>query len=385
MTTRAELREAYEQLADSAPDRSALTVPSSAHGGLNRPRQLRGALVVAAVVVIAALPFVLVHRHAHPGRTPVGSTSPVPSTTSTTSSTVTSSSDSFWFTAASMPGFQLTRQTFSFVEGQTATYDGAATQAGREVDVTGIVSSPTTDARLMSTDVVRVGAHRGYYTKAHTTGRLPAQAQVAWKFTTGKWLVLSATRSGHSAPNGLLPDVSRAELLRLAAAFRPRPDANVALVKIGYLPTNFRLIGAYAYLHQGTMLSADDMVGTGYRSMSFSTGTAQSTQAPSLDITAVYDPAASLSSAGGLPALGHGPWIRTTLAGHLAWTDPHSVLIQWGNVQLGVSSSRITGSNTPLVGLPELLKVARSLTVPESALPGFGYPLATAVPPGHLK
>jgi hypothetical protein len=50
-------------------------------------------------------------------------------------------------------------------------------------------------------------------------------------------------------------------------------------------------------------------------------------------------------------------------------------------VQIGVSSSRVTGDNsTPLLGKTELLKIAAGLTVADSNAVGHGYPLATAVP-----
>jgi hypothetical protein len=69
------------------------------------------------------------------------------------------------------------------------------------------------------------------------------------------------------------------------------------------------------------------------------------------------------------------------VAGHLAWVAPHDVLIQWGSVQIGVSSSRVTGDNsTPLLSKTELLKIAAGLTVADSNAVGHGYPLATAVP-----
>jgi hypothetical protein len=67
--------------------------------------------------------------------------------------------------------------------------------------------------------------------------------------------------------------------------------------------------------------------------------------------------------------------------GHLARVARHDVLIQWGNVNIDISSPRVTGNTTiPLVSKAELLKVANSLTVPTSDAIGPGFPLASSMP-----
>jgi hypothetical protein len=154
-------------------------------------------------------------------------------------------------------------------------------------------------------------------------------------------------------------------------------------VKIGYLPTNLRFGGTAQYLHQQQMLAPDGTLGTGYRTLSFIARGFSIHAHSTLDIVSVIEPFVNLATAtvDDLPTFNNGPWQKSTVAGHLACVAPHDVLIQWGSVQIGISSSRTTGdTSTPLLSKTVLLKIAAGLTVADSNTVGHGYSLATAVP-----
>lgn len=140
------------------------------------------------------------------------------------------------------------------------------------------------------------------------------------------------------------------------------------------------------YQHQGLMASPDLYTGTGYRSESFVDR--RSEDGGRFDIVSVYHPFQSLASATPktLPTFDDGPWTRTTVRGHLAWTAPHDVLIQWGQIIIDLVSFRPTGNTSiALVSRKDLLAVANSLTVPASNAVGHGFPLATSLPPGTIR
>ena len=134
------------------------------------------------------------------------------------------------------------------------------------------------------------------------------------------------------------------------------------------------------------MAAPDLYTGTGYRSESFvDRRTGNST---TLDIASVYQPFQPLTSAtpNTLPRFDNGPWTKTTVRGHLAWTAPHDVLIQWGPILIDLTSNRPTGNTTiPLVSRKDLLDVAASLTVPTSNAIGAGFPLSTSLPRGTIE
>ena len=378
MNAEVELREAYEQLADSAPDRSALTLPSPAHPGRGRRREVRGALVACAVVLLAVVPFVLVHRHHRAAGPQIGSSS------------------------SPRPGHQ--RERVVLVH--------RGVDAGLSDEPAGLHVRRRSECRVRrrrrpgrtAGDRGRNRVVRGHRRASEQRGRGPRRCPPG--VSTPRPIPLRCRPSGRSGvevhQRQVAGDVGYAIVRGLIERAAPRLTARGAVATrdgVSAQPRRQRGRGqgrlpAQGFpLHRRVRLSAprhDAVAGRHGRhglpgSCRSRREEPKSTQAPSIDITAVYEPNASLSSAASLPTFEQGPWTRTTLRGHLAWTDPHTVLIQWGPVQLGVSSSRITGSNTPLVGLSELLKVARSLTVPAIVLPGFGYPLTAAVPAGHLQ
>ena len=51
-----------------------------------------------------------------------------------------------------------------------------------------------------------------------------------------------------------------------------------------------------------------------------------------------------------------GPWHKTTIDGHLAWESPRDVIVQWGAVQVGIS----TPDDPALVSAIEAAENARS-------------------------
>src|ERR1700712_3086877 len=107
-----------------------------------------------------------------------------------------------------------------------------------------------------------------------------------------------------------------------------------------------------------------------------------------MEIVSVYQPFHPLATATPktLPSFDNGPWTKTRVRGHLAWTAPHDVIIQWGPIIIDLVSNRPTGNTTtPLVSRGELLKVAAALTAPTSNAVGDGFPLDASLPPGTIE
>jgi hypothetical protein len=175
-------------------------------------------------------------------------------------------------------------------------------------------------------------------------------------------------------------------LLAAARTVRPARDDHAALVVVGHLPAHMRFDGTEVYRDQGLMASPDLYTGTGYRSEDFVDRRPH--QSSRLQIVSVFDPFQSLATATPktLPRFDDGPWTRTTVRGHLAWTAPHDVLIQWGNIIIDLISNRPTGNTSiALVSRQDLLDVATSLTVPASNAVGAGFPLGTSLPRGTIE
>jgi hypothetical protein len=280
----------------------------------------------------------------------------------------------YWFGPASLPGYTLTSIGLS-ATGQSATYERtAATGTATSVALTGLHPTPQELAAITALPTVQIGAVQGHYGDTRALGKAgpgPDQQAMSWPLDAHRWIAITANSAGST------------ELAALARSVRPITDDHVALVKISYLPAHLRFTYTAQYLHQQQMLSPDGTVGTGYRTLAFTARGLSINAHTTLDIVSVLDPFVDLTRAAidDLPTFNNGPWEKTTVAGHVAWVAPHDVLIQWGTVQIGVSSSQTTGdTSTPLLSKTELLKIAAGLTVADSNAVGHGYPLATAVP-----
>lgn len=361
MTTEIDLRLAYRELVRQALSRDELLltmrpdVRQSWRGRMFLP--IVGAALATIAAVLAVLVVVRARANRHSGPAGPGARPTFPT--------------EYWFGPASMPGYTLTSLGLSAAD-QYATYQRTGAR-GTATSVTLIGIQPTQQqlAAITGLTPVQVGAANGHSGALSKAGLAPTGQAVFWPLDANRWIAIT-TNSDDA--NGLAA---------LAQSVRPTTDDHVALVKIGYLPANLRFAYTAQYLHQQQMLAPDGTVGTGYRTLSFIARGFSIRAHSTLDIVSVIDPFVNLASAtiDDLPTFNKGPWQKTTVAGHLAWVAPHDVLIQWGSVQIGVSSSRVTGDNsTPVLSKTELLKIAAGLTVADSNAVGHGYPLATAVP-----
>jgi hypothetical protein len=379
VSTRSELREAYTDLATLAPTRRTLRDPRA------RPRRrptLQIVAVAVAAIVLIVVPAALIQQHLRSGSS--GAAGPP-------NSSVTFPTE-FWFGPQSLPGFVVVGSNLS-PEGQEVTYTQKSTGIHAVVD--GFVATAATDAKLAKGTPVKIGAIAGHFLAGDSASF--TSPSVAWQFSPGRWAQFTVSKTKKDS-QGQSQDVALpvTQTLAIAATLTPRADANVALVKIGYLPASLQFNYASEYLKQGQMLSPDGTVGTGYRDISFVDrkqvaavdGSVSAVNHSTLDIVTVAQPYVPLATAtrANLPSFnGNGPWTKTTVAGHLAWVSPHAVLIQWGDIQIGLASTRIEGDDrTHLLSRAELLKIANSLSDPAGTEPGQGHPLVSALPDGSL-
>ena len=421
MTTLTDLNDAVQQLADTAPAPQVLDLSFTtrrSHPRVGYRTQL--VLVCAAAIALLVTPTVLIKRmHGTSDPQPIGRPN----------SAVTFAT-SYWFGKNSLPGFHVAGASLDPLEQgvQYVQNDPPSGMSGIYVGVRGMLASPATDANLTRhSSPVRIHGLPGYYQTATfgspTTATL--SPQVAWQFRPGKWAVVTALQSARQTPERSGPggDVPKKQLLAYAAALTPQSDDHAAMVKIGYLPASMRFDGAEIITSSPIMAAPDYTTGNGYRSMTFETanviaaeralpdraGSALFIPRADLQIVSTYNPSVPLSKAVlpdenspytlPLPSVVAGPWTKTSVQGHLAWAAPHEILIQWGNVQISVSSTTNVHPPVPTgiavaPGLPlapkllpksELLKIANSLTVPSDESFGSGYPLTTAVPDHQLQ
>lgn len=376
MSTESDLREAYQRLVDTALPKETLVLSSTG----DRVPARRGAvwqvaLTVGAVIAVISTALVIArpwHR---------GSTAPsVPAPGRPINYPA-----EYWFGKSSLPGYVLTDLSLS-PTGQQFAYKPAhpANGAPERVSLAAFAPTAADRAAVAGLERVAVGHRTGYYGSLAKVASAQTQTPgLLWPLSSTRWVALSAPATDPSRSA-----VPKPKLVQLAATVTSRVDPHVAQVEVGWLPRSLRFDYAAQYVDRGTMLSPDGTTGTGYRTLSFIDRSVRDDRHSTLDIVSVIDPAVPLDKAkpDQLPGFDNGPWTKTTVRGHLAYVAPHDVLIQWGNVQIGVASTRITGdTSTPLLSKAELLKVANSLTVPSSVDIGQGYPLTTAIPPTAVR
>ena len=368
MTTLSDLRDAYAHLSDLAPTRGVRDVPRPA--GPRRPGRTRGrlrlVLAAAMVLLLAVLSPVLVHRLSHDGRfTPAG-----PTTTPTTATFPTA----YLFGPSSLAGYDLTTESLD-PHAQTFGFTNVKTHA--RVSLSALPATAANDGIYHRGDPVTVSGRPGFFNVVDGDLKTPT---VAWKLSANRWVTVSGTKTGSQKSQ------TKAELVAIARSVRAARDDHAALVVVGHLPDHMKFDSVAVYRNQGTMAAPDLYTGTGYRSETFVDP--RPGNASSFDIVSVYHPFQSLATATPetLPAFDNGPWTKTTVHGHLAWTAPHDVLIQWGPILIDLTSNRPTGNTSiPLVSRKDLLDVAASLTVPSSNAVGAGFPLGTSLPNGTLE
>ena len=333
MTTHTDLRDAYAHLSNLAPPRAVLDLPrpESVPRSSRTRRRIRLALAAAMVLLLAVASPVLAHLFKQDGRpTPAGPTeNPTPATFPT----------AYLFGPSSIAGYDLTVETLS-ADGQTFEFTNVRARA--QVLLGALPATAANNRIYDHGDPVTIGGHTGFFV---VVGRYPKTPTVAWKLSATRWATVSAT-AGRSQKS-----LSKAQLIPVAQSVRAAPDDHAALVVIGHLPDHMRFDGAAVYRNQGTMAAPDLYVGTGYRSESFVDR--RPGNLTRLDIASVYQPFQPLTTATPktLPRFDNGAVDhKTTVRGHLAWTAPHDVLIQWGPILIDLTSNRPTGNTTiPLV------------------------------------
>jgi hypothetical protein len=379
MTSRSDLHDAYAHLSETAPDRAALDLPphpSGQQARQPRTKQLRIALAVLTVIVLAlASPFAvryLTHgdaaRPADPSQTV---TTPAPSPTPASFPT------SYYFGPTSLPGYVMDTETLT-----ATSQDFGFTSQKTHVDVAlrALPATSANNAIYRRGAPVTVAGRAGFFVVV--AGKPTTTPTVAWKISSRQWATLSAVKSRSQVT------LTKAQLLDLADHVTLAQDGRAALVKVGYLPAGMRFDQAAVYRNQGVMAAPDLLVGTGYRDESFVSRQALRGQPARMEIVSVYQPFHPLATATPktLPAFDNGPWTKTRVHGHLAWTAPHDVIIQWGPIIIDLVSNRPTGNTTtPLISRAELLKVAAALTAPTSNAVGDGFPLDSSLPPGTIE
>ena len=372
MTTQTDLRDAYAHLADLAPTRAVLDLaqPAQVQRPGRMPRPLRGrlrlALAAATVLLLAVASPVLVHRLKQDGQSTPGGPVDHPSTATFPTAYI--------FGPSSLAGYHLSTESLS-VDAQTFTFTNVSTHA--QILLSALPATATNNGIYDGGDPVMIGGRAGFFVVMWGEPKTPT---VAWKLSATRWATVSGTKAGSQK------SLTKAQLLAAASSVREARDDHAALVVVGHLPGHMRFDGAAVYRDQGTMAAPDLYTGTGYRSETFVDR--RSHNASSFDIISIYQPFQSLTTATPktLPAFDNGPWTRTTIRGHLAWTAPHDVLIQWGPILIDLTSTRPTGNTSiALVSRQDLLDVAASLTVPASNAIGAGFPLSTSLPPKTLE
>ncbi len=388
MSTRTELREAFADLSESAPTvdpRALLERLGATHAPTHRARR-RWAPVALASAAVIVLALVTSLATARPWRHTTYSAPAAPSP---------AAADSPWlYGPDSLPGYQPTimlmdaggAQEFSYAEGAAPLFSPGDPTAsyGSRGSAALTVALPDAKQRAMI-DALPQAAVAGTAGRAGTVNddvRCPGSSLVlcykpvaAWPVGDGRWAIFTAT---DASMNPLALD----RTLVLANSLRPQTQNRVSAVKIGYLPPAMRirsLVDDYAD-------SALEYGSRGYRMLAFSVG--GSDKSAEVNVTIVHDPIRPLSSmtAASLSADIHlGPWTKTTVRGHLAWTSPTDILIQWGDLLVSVNNGKsIPGGadSLPATSQDELLKVADSLTVAANDDFGTGWSLSQAIPPG---
>jgi hypothetical protein len=225
---------------------------------------------------------------------------------------------------------------------------------------------------------------------------------VMWALKGNYWAIL---RGGHGFDaHGELNEVfSAEELTGYASRVRPIDYDHAAPVKLGYLPAGLVFSGASAspgtHAVPGSRQSEEINLaeptadggapGSSGYSMWFTPAEARVDQisAPlTVDVIENAQQNWSKATASDPPVLTFpGPWRRTTIHGHLAWESPRAVLIQWGDLQIGVTTpTNKTDHIQGVLSEEQLISVAKSLVVPNQRGFDHGFPLLSSGPPGFL-
>lgn len=376
MTTQTDLRDAYAHLADLAPTRAVLNLPGPPAS--RRPSRMRGrkparmrgrmrlVLAAATVLLLAVASPILVHRLRQDD--PPAPAAPIEKPTPATFPTA------YFFGPSSIAGYELKIENLN-ADAQSFQFTNAKTHG--QVTLGALPATAANNRIYDGGAPVTIGGRKGFFVDVRSE---PPAPTVAWKLSATRWATLSGTKGGSRT------SLTKAQLIAVARSVRAARDDHAALVVVGHLPAHLRFDGLAVYRDQGTMASPDLYTGTGYRVETF----VDRRPGPrtSFDIVSVYHPFQSLAAATPktLPTFDNGPWTKTTVHGHLAWTAPHDVLIQWGPVLIDLTSNRPTGNTTDgLVSRKDLLDVAASLTVPASNAIGAGFPLDASLPPGTIE
>lgn len=413
--TENDLRSALLLLEQRTPEvAESIGVQASDGPGHRRgPARWIGPVLAAAVVVVIAGAALL--TNAGPER------SLQPATV--WNSSPPSYSTRYQFGPSSMPGLELNFATLTPTV-QSYQFDTAGRAfADQSFFLYAFEPTPAVRAQIARLTPTKVGAVTGGYGTSAVTGHgilqalfapapkakygttpAPDESVVAWPLDNTHWAALTPFHDGGKQT------MPASELVSRAASVVPSTDDHAAAVRVGYLPPSLRFAAAmtqpptHMQLDQRTPAGQVDptnvangsigAAGKSARTLAFAARTLPAldldTTQTTLNIDTISDPLSPLSTTAPNPMAGSnlfgGPWTRTTVRGHLAWIAPHAVLIQWGKIQVGVSSSRASNDTTSaLLSRKELLKVANSLTVPHDTTWSNGYPLLTSVPSGAFS
>lgn len=403
MNTETRIRDAYEQLAATAPSIADLDLDVS-HGIAHRRvrerhgRHLRIALATATVfaVVLGAAVVSRATRH-DPAAAP---TSFVPATSL--------DFDATWdFGPNSFPGLQLVWSQLT-PDRKDYTYAGAGRGSSRTF---ASVSTFRADAAvyaeladLTPTPIGGVDGYSGVLTEGtdelHQVlgavpsppgkGQPPTSAPyVFWPLGGDRWAALTATADSYPQdPHGRPVSQPIPELVQTAAGASVETDANLAFVKVAYLPADAQFSDVVAQRAdplavREEALGPEGLPSRANRAIDF---VVRGSSTLALSISAVLGPEWPLTDGGDnqLPQEvdgPRGPFDPTTIRGHRAFVSDNCIVIQWGEVEIALTdASRYNTDGHPMYPRSELLKVAESLTVSSNAEAGHGYPLLESLP-----
>lgn len=394
--TEDDVRAAFHDLAAGAPIRVG-DRPDFELARVDAPRP-RGrfavvALAAAAVAAVVVGASFVAHQTR---RTPTGA----PSFRTATSLDFESTWD---FGPTSFPGLSLGSSLLTPNGAQDYLYVGADQGSARlnayvrTFEVDSVIAAEV--AALTPTPIGDTNGYSGVLTAGtdalhHAMNALPYKptsmtptAYVFWPVGGDRWAVLSATQIPDDPTNQMVGEPVTA-LIPIAAGAQVETDANVAFVKIAYLPADAQFAAVSESADIG--FGGGGYVGITDQAERVVSFVRRGTDTTVLSVSAVLGPAVPLTDGSGaqLPGVingAHGPYDRTTIEGHDAFVSDNCIVIQWGGVEIALTDASEDNNpdNTdghPMYPRAELLKVAQSMAVSPRADFGHGYPLIDSLP-----
>lgn len=411
-----DLMDAYRDLADHAPTVADLQLIAPPTPPARRGATTRAVLATLVAVIAVAASVVYLRSHVLGKHEPPADVSQP------------RWPDSYIFGSDSLPGYKMTRSDMQIPRGAPAastTFSYAKQSTNRQATLTLLPASKL--GRYRDGTPVTVNGRPGYYqagssslpqprptrptsiqaTPAPTGSRSsqpplvpPLSAAIAWQVSSDSWAVLTAMPASFSFTDDKLQtpvDIpSKAVMVDLAQSVRLRESPTVAPVKVGYLPANLELSSVQQFLD--SPVTFDNRFGSSYRDLMFVDRSVSRSQLFTLDIGVLVAPQKPLElkdlpdartvASGNWSPTSYDPakqWTQTTIAGHRAFVSAHTVIVDWGTVEVHVTNENFPYAVKPVLSRTELIRIAASLTVPTSGRIGNGYPLSRAVPAANLR